>query len=156
MRLLQLDDERGLRIDQYSEGKIPPYAILSHTWGDDDEEMTFQDVKSGTGKSKAGYAKVLFCGRQAQKDDLKHFWVDSCCINKDSDAELSESINSMFRWYRKSTKCYVYMQDVSALKRDNNGGISWESAFRKSRWFTRGCMFLLDPSQALINKAANI
>ena len=51
----------------------------------------------GTGKSKAGYDKIRFCGEQAQRDGLQYFWVDTCCIDKSNNNELSEAINSMFR-----------------------------------------------------------
>jgi hypothetical protein len=56
-------------------------------------------------KSKAGYGKIQFFGEQARRDGLQYFWVDTCCIDKSSSAELTEAINSMFRWYRESTKC---------------------------------------------------
>jgi hypothetical protein len=56
---------------------VPPYAILSHTWGQD--EVIFEDLQTGAGKSKAGYEKIKFCGEQAAKDGIKHFWVDTCC-----------------------------------------------------------------------------
>ena len=144
MRLLHSDTRSQLSLTKYDDDRLPPYAILSHTWGADDEEVTFADVTRGNGKgtSKAGYAKIIFCGEQALKDDLKHFWVDSCCIDVSSSLEHSEAINSMFRWYAKAEKCYVYLQDVSALKRERNDQTlrNWESDFRKSRWFTRGCM----------------
>ncbi len=142
MRLLRLSDHGGLSLTKHDDDKLPPYAILSHTWGDEDDEVTFDDLKrDDCGRGKAAYdAKLLFCGRQARKDDLLDFWVDTCCIKKESDAELSEALNSMFRWYHESTKCYVYLQDVPALKRDRDSEQPhWEAAFRKSRWFTRGC-----------------
>ncbi|KAH7382544.1 hypothetical protein DE146DRAFT_231539 [Phaeosphaeria sp. MPI-PUGE-AT-0046c] len=104
----------------------PSYAILSHRWVDD--EPTYQDITNGTGKSKKGYEKLLFCGRQAAKDGLEYFWADTVCIDKQSSAELTSSLNSMFRWYRESAKCYVYMSDVTSA----------ESDFPKSEWFTRG------------------
>ncbi|TKA46136.1 hypothetical protein B0A54_02943 [Friedmanniomyces endolithicus] len=141
MRLLRLSDHGGLSLTKHDDDKLPPYAILSHTWGDEDDEVTFDDLsRDDCGRGKAGYdAKLLFCGRQARKDDLLGFWVDTCCIRKESDAELSEALNCMFRWYRQSAKCYVYLQDVSALKRDRDSEQPiWEAAFRKSRWFTRG------------------
>jgi hypothetical protein len=96
---------------------IPEYAILSHTWGADTEEVTFGDLMDGTGKSKAGYEKIRFCGEQARRDGLQYFWVDTCCIDKSSSAELQEAINSMFRWYQNAAKCYVYLSDVSTRKR---------------------------------------
>jgi len=140
MRLLQLDNCAELSLTEDLLDNIPPYAILSHTWGTDRDELTFDDLHNGLGKSKAGYAKIQFCGQQARKDGLEYFWVDTCCINKASYAELSEAITSMFRWYRKAEKCYVYLSDVSSRKRDNDGQTqqTWVPAFRISRWFTRG------------------
>jgi len=137
MRLLERrsDDEFSLTKDLT--GGLPPYAILSHTWGKDTEEVAFRDLIDGTGKSKAGYSKIRFCGEQAAKDSLQYFWVDTCCIDKSSSAELTEAINSMFRWYREAAKCYVYLSDVSAQDVDDPDGFP-SPAFRKSRWFTRG------------------
>jgi Heterokaryon incompatibility protein (HET) len=120
---------------------VPPYAVLSHTWGEDEDEVTFNDLQTRTGRSKAGYKKIQFCGEQAAKDGLNHFWIDTCCIDKSNNTELSEAINSMFRWYQDAAKCYVYLSDVSTNKRkagDWSSELSWESAFRASRWFTRG------------------
>ena len=94
-------------------GNIPPYAILSHTWGADKDEVTFRDVIESTGSTRAGYHKIRFCAKQAAKDGLSYFWVDTCCIDKSSSAELSEAINSMFRWYYDAAKCYAYLADVS-------------------------------------------
>ncbi|KAK0712340.1 hypothetical protein B0T26DRAFT_812897 [Lasiosphaeria miniovina] len=115
---------------------IPRYAILSHTWGD--EEVSFEDMADGTAKKKAGYAKIQFCGDQAWLDGLKYFWVDTCCINKSNSVELQHALNSMFRWYREAAKCYVYLADVPTREHGANGNGSWELAFRKCRWFTRG------------------
>ena len=82
---------------------IPPYAILSHKWLADTEEPTFEDLTNGSGKEKLGYKKIRFCGDQARQDGLQYFWADTCCINKGNYAELSLSINSMFRWYHNAT-----------------------------------------------------
>jgi Heterokaryon incompatibility protein (HET) len=140
MRLLKLDSRGELSLTEDLPDKIPPYAILSHTWGADHDEVTFDDLRNGLGKIKAGYTKIRFCGEQARKDKIDYFWVDTCCINKANHAELSEAITSMFRWYCDAVKCYVYLSDVSAHDHDNNCQTQWiwESAFRKSRWFTRG------------------
>ena len=98
MRLLQSDNDGNLSLTEFFESAIPNYAILSHRWGTD--EVTFKDLIDGTSKSKAGgYSKIQFCREQARRDGLKYFWVDTCCIDKSSSAELSEAINSMFRWY---------------------------------------------------------
>jgi hypothetical protein len=140
MRLLERDDTGEFRLTKHLPNdaipEIPPYAILSHTWGD--EEVLFKDLADGTAETKAGYAKIRFCGGQAWRDGLKYFWVDTCCIDKSDAAELQDALNSMFRWYHEAAKCYVYLPDVSTDKQNADGNSSWELAFRKCRWFTRG------------------
>ncbi|KAH7409693.1 hypothetical protein BKA64DRAFT_693472 [Cadophora sp. MPI-SDFR-AT-0126] len=117
-----------------------PYAILSHTWIKG-QEVTYQELVTGTGKGKSGYDKIKFCVEQAATDGYLYCWVDTCCINKSDSTELTTAINSMFRWYRNAKKCYVYLEDVSesgdeaAIRTNQNG---WKEAFRGSRWFTRG------------------
>ena len=143
MRLLRRSDagEISLTEDLTDEDRIPPYAILSHTWLADTEEPTFEDLANGTGKNKPGYMKIQFCGEQARRDGLQNFWVDTCCINRANYAELSQAINSMFRWYRNSTRCYIYLSDVPSPPfgtADNFKSQSWDSDFWKSKWFTRG------------------
>ena len=112
---------------------IPQYAILSHAWGADIEEVTFQDLTNDTGRDKSGYKKICFCGEQARRDGLRYFWVDTCCIDKANSTELAEAINSMFRWYRNTAKCYVYLSDISTNDYDRV-----DPFFQKSQWFTRG------------------
>ncbi|KAH7317796.1 hypothetical protein BKA65DRAFT_483263 [Rhexocercosporidium sp. MPI-PUGE-AT-0058] len=132
MRLLQLNADGDLSLTEILENDIPKYAILSHRWGP--EEVTFRNLTDGTSKVKAGYSKIQFCGEQARRDGLEYFWVDTCYIDKSSSAELSEAINSMFRWYQKAARCYVYLLDVSILKRkasDTSAECTWESAFRE-------------------------
>lgn len=140
MRLLQLGKDGELSLTRDLITNIPPYAILSHTWGQgDDDEVLFRDIIGKTGEHKAGYKKILFCGRQAKRDGLDYFWVDTCCIDKTSSAELSEAINSMFRWYRNAQRCYVYLSDVlSSSISDKQEDGEWKTGFRQSRWFTRG------------------
>ncbi len=142
MRLLQYntDGEFSLTKD-FVDGEIPKYAILSHTWGAGTEEVTYRDLIDGTEKNKVGYKKLRFCRKQARYDSLQYFWVDTCCIDKSSSAELAEAINSMFRWYQNAAKCYVYLSDVSTKKRKASDQLleyTWEPAFRSSKWFTRG------------------
>ncbi|KAF2028096.1 HET-domain-containing protein [Setomelanomma holmii] len=98
---------------------IPAYAILSHRW--EDEEVTYQEVKNELqkAKKKKGFEKVQQCCTHALKEGLDYVWVDTCCIDKSSSAELSEAINSMYQWYRLSTVCYAFLSD-------------------DSRWWTRG------------------
>lgn len=140
MRLLERRKACEYRLTgKLIDDEVPQYAILSHTWGQDEEEVTFEDVIEGSSKSKVGYRKIEFCGEQARRDNLRYFWVDSCCIKKSSDAELSEAINSMFGWYTGAAKCYVYLSDVSLGEHDSQSSQSiWEPAFRSSKWFTRG------------------
>jgi hypothetical protein len=143
MRLLQYSSagEFGLTKDLVGDDLIPPYAILSHTWGLDTDEVTFEDLTNGTGKDKTGYEKIRFCGEQARQDGLEYFWIDTCCINKIYYAELSQAIKSMFRWYRNATRCYVYLSDVSSPPYDTNDNVHpqpWEVDSQKSKWFTRG------------------
>ncbi|KAK4208673.1 hypothetical protein QBC37DRAFT_391849 [Rhypophila decipiens] len=137
MRLLERDDAGGIRLtEDLLSNKIPPYAILSHRWGDG--EVLFSDFRDGTAKNKAGYAKIQFCGDRAWRDGLQFFWVDTCCIDKSNSTELQEAINSMFRWYRNAAKCYAYLEDVSTSTHNFDDRSIWEPTFRASRWFTRG------------------
>jgi hypothetical protein len=115
MRLLKLEDNGEFSLTEYYGDEIPPYAILSHTWGPDRDEVTFKDLIEGAGKSKVGYQKIHFCNKQAAADNLQCFWVDTCSIHKRSSAELSESINFIFRWYHSASKCYVYLSDISII-----------------------------------------
>ncbi|KAF2245405.1 HET-domain-containing protein [Trematosphaeria pertusa] len=102
------------------------------------EEVTLEDLTNGTGKDKPGYEKVRFCGEQTARDDLEYFWIDTCCINKSNHVELSQAINSMFRWYRNATRCYVYLSDVKGYCIDDDLHSHWDSDLGTSRWFTRG------------------
>ncbi|RYP06620.1 hypothetical protein DL764_003072 [Monosporascus ibericus] len=113
MRLLQRQGDGSVTLTKDLTVSLPPYAILSHTWGDDDQEVKYDDVTKSLGQHKDGYRKMKFCAKQASADGLQYFWVDSCCINKSSSAELQEAITSMFRWYQNASKCYVYLPDVS-------------------------------------------
>ena len=120
---------------------IPPYAVLSHTWGG--EEVTFQEMtlssSSTSYESKAGFSKIRGCCARALADGLSYVWVDTCCIDKASSAELSEAINSMFRWYQQARICYAYLVDVPANP-DRHADVYHEhyAAYQACRWFTRG------------------
>lgn len=127
------------------------YAILSHTW--DVEEVSFTELSSFRHvpevRLKRGFAKIEGACRQAEKDRLDFLWVDTCCIDKSSSAELSEAINSMYQYYRNATVCYVYLADVAgghytAFSRLETVTTTKEyleythQALEGSRWFTRG------------------
>ncbi|KAF3047961.1 hypothetical protein E8E12_001515 [Didymella heteroderae] len=126
------------------------YAVLSHTWStNNDDEITYgdfvsKDLSTLQRDKPIGYAKLRFCAERIAEDRLEYFWIDTCCIKRDSSEELQESITSMFSWYRNATRCYVFLADVSIsrgtqFKSSNRLSLhSWEPAFRRSRWFTRG------------------
>lgn len=141
MRLLHLQDNGEFSLTEFYAKNIPQYAILSHTWGSDHDEVTFKDIKEGTGKNKEGYKKLSFCAKQAARNHLRYFWVDTCCIDKSNNdsREVQEAINSMFRWYKGSKICYVYLYDVSVSSTAGtvNSSEKWIQ-FEKCKWFTRG------------------
>ncbi|CAK7205493.1 Vegetative incompatibility protein HET-E-1 [Sporothrix eucalyptigena] len=98
MRLLERTDTGDVRFKNFpNEDLLPQYAILSHTWGVDGEEVSYTDILHGTAKDKLGYTKIEFCRDQAWNSGLRFFWVDTCCIDKSNSPELQESINCMFR-----------------------------------------------------------
>lgn len=136
MRLLQF--KNGAFVLTRILHEPPPYAILSHTWGEDEDEVTYDDITTGAGKDKKGFVKLNFCRDQAHRDGYEYFWIDTCCIDKRNDAEISSAIRSMYRWYKKAAVCYVYLSDVSMSKRAADGQPCWQDTFRSSRWFTRG------------------
>jgi hypothetical protein len=106
---------------------VPSYAVLSHRW-QKDEEVSFGGLEEPHPYSnRAGYKKIKdFCA-EAQKRRLAYVWVDTCCIDKKSSAELSEAINSMYTYYNRAKICYAYLYDVVSMR-----------DFRQSSWFTRG------------------
>lgn len=118
------------------ENAIPPYAILSHTWEND--EVSFQEMSQPTldpmTAQKQGYIKIKNCCATALKDGFEYAWADTCCIDKTSSSELSEAINSMYHWYEKADVCYAYIVDYAS---GTQRGVPGQS-FKRSRWFTRG------------------
>ncbi|PMD34428.1 HET-domain-containing protein [Hyaloscypha variabilis F] len=129
MRLL---NAKTLKLHSFFGRDIPPYAILSHRWGE--SEVMFQDLEHERGVDVArADPKIFGCCTQALKDGWDYVWIDSCCIDKSSSAELSEAINSMFSWYQIAFVCYVYLSDVPS-----SADAAHCSAFPKSAWFTRG------------------
>ena len=99
-----------MKFQEFPESDTPPYAILSHTW-DYGNEVSYQDMSSLYVPSKKGYAKIIETCRLAINHGLEYVWVDTCCIDKTNSGELSEAINSMFRWYQRSQVCFVYLAD---------------------------------------------
>lgn len=148
---MRLINTRTFQLDEFFGEEIPKYAILSHTWGKPKDEVTFRDMDTGQYEHKSAYQKVRYLCEQAAKDNLSWAWCDTCCIDKSSSTELSEAINSMFRWYKNAEKCYVILSDVciDSLDQGNDDSESeWKQQFCMARWFTRGWTLqeLLAPS----------
>ncbi|KAH6839519.1 hypothetical protein B0I37DRAFT_408928 [Chaetomium sp. MPI-CAGE-AT-0009] len=113
MRLL---NTRTLQLEEFFDTSTPDYAILSHTW--EKEEVIFSDMANlGKARAKIGFAKLEGACRLAATQGYEYIWIDTCCIDKSSSAELSEAINSMYRWYEESKE---------------------PTQLADSRWFTRG------------------
>lgn len=133
-----------LRLEEFaSYDGWPQYAILSHRWSA--AEVLFAELQQERSSSKidgkVGWSKIVGACRQAKADGLSHIWVDSCCINKASDSELSEALNSMFRWYRDAKICYAYLADVPEVAMPQDSDQSKLRQFRsmsQSDWFQRG------------------
>ncbi|KAM0668171.1 hypothetical protein ACQRIU_001733 [Beauveria bassiana] len=123
----QKDPDAGVAPFRYPNSiEIAHYAATEYKWGN--EEVTLQDLESGQVAEKVGFEKVLrFCYR-AKHDGFPYAWIDTCCIDKASSAELSEAINSMYQWYFDADRCYAYLADVPSLK----------ATFQESEWFERG------------------
>ena len=129
---MKLINTSTLELHDFYLAEIPPYAILSHTWSDG--EVKFQEMSSKNCSSKKGFAKIAKTCQIALGDCLEYAWVDTCCIDKSSSAELSEAINSMYQWYAEAAFCYVFLED---LLPDGTWELA-ETALPNCRWFTRG------------------
>ncbi|KAJ5590177.1 hypothetical protein N7450_004149 [Penicillium hetheringtonii] len=128
MRLLYTKEiENGnYEIKEFSESETPRYAILSHTW--EQGEVTLQDMEGNLARAreKEGFDKIEKCGLLAWHMGYEWIWIDTFCIDKTSSAELSEAINSMYKWYEQAGICFAYLADVP------------QKEMKDSRWFTRG------------------
>ncbi|KAI0663752.1 heterokaryon incompatibility protein-domain-containing protein [Cubamyces menziesii] len=134
-------DHLALRSFTNPAAELPEgYAILSHVW--QEREQTFQDVQSLQSDGVAiSYddpricPKLRECARIAKAHGFAWMWIDTCCIDKASSAELVEAINSMFRWYAEARTCFAYLYDVPDDQHELDAP---RSAFCSSKWFTRG------------------
>ena len=118
-----------LTLEEHLDYKNTNYALLSHTW-EQGEEVQFDEFINKTVTDKKGWKKIEMTCQLAIKDGFDFAWVDTCCIDKKSSAELSEAINSMFPWYKGAKVCYVYLADYHPSSGDLD--------ISKSRWFSRG------------------
>ncbi|KAI8949373.1 HET-domain-containing protein [Xylaria longipes] len=117
--------------------QFPRYAILSHTW--QDEEVTFADFSrgapAGTDAATEGWKKIMQTCKLAIAQGYEYVWIDTCCIDKSSSAELTEAINSMYSWYAGSGKCYAYLSDFHPSMREP---LDTSKHLCLSHWFSRG------------------
>ena len=137
MRLLKAETKE---LVQFLPNQIPPYAILSHTWScDPDEEVLFSDIGKEEALQKPAYQQkvVPVCKKTLQRG-IEYVWIDTCCIDKSSSAELQEAVNSMFKWYMHSSICFVYLEDVPSKMDESSNSEIGDDSITKSRWFTRG------------------
>ncbi|KAH7085897.1 heterokaryon incompatibility protein-domain-containing protein, partial [Paraphoma chrysanthemicola] len=139
MWLLRTSD---LQLKEFFGAEIPPYAILSHTWTDD--EVTFQEIYESSAlgvesrQKRLGHHKVSRFCELAKEEGHEWAWIDSSCIDKRSSAELSEAISSMYTWYKNAQACMVYLADVPGLDGIEENVDLWLQAFKASKWFKRG------------------
>lgn len=160
---MRLIDTRHLKFKEFLGSNIPEYAILSHCWGDD--ELSYHDFLAGRKQDGLGYKKIIDCCALAVEHGLSWAWVDTCCIDKSSSAELSEAINSMFMWYEGATICFAFLpEEIVSRQVWTETEATWfhdcqttgyeeafvsstdetfptpfcNACFSKNRWFTRG------------------
>lgn len=135
MRLL---DTSTLQFKEFITAPEWQYAVLSHRWGE--EEVSYKEFRKSPDdvKHRAGYRKIIEFCHFARRRGYAWAWVDTCCIDKRSSAELSEAINSMYMWYRMSGECHVLLND-------------YRGSFRDCEWFSRGWTLqeLLAPEVAI-------
>jgi hypothetical protein len=140
---MRLIDTSTLKLETFH-GSVPIFVILSHTWGEG--EVSFDDIDKSYAQHMLGYRKIQACCRQARNDGFEYLWIDTCCIDKKyadavafrflcsrscrSSADLSENINSMWRYYKEVKLCYAYLTDVWSNEDPSRAG----SSFLRSRW----------------------
>ena len=146
MRLINV---HTMKLEEFIEGNVPPYCILSHRWGED--EVSYKDYSKGRKTDGPGYRKICDFAkfvrerevphrayrRQSQAESVDFVWIDTCCIDKRSSAELQESVNCMFKWYQKAVECHVYLSDVRSSSSRATFPAEW-SGLHQSSWFRRG------------------
>ncbi|KAF5501614.1 Vegetative incompatibility protein HET-E-1 [Colletotrichum siamense] len=149
-------DTQTLKLQEIVDPSTANYAILSHTWEHD--EVSFQDISDlDSARKKAGFSKISNTCELARQRSIPYAWVDTCCIDKSSSAELSEAINSMFQWYKLSVVCFVYLSDFTfdIPFSSFTAYTAEEKALSSSRWFTRGWTLqgLIAPSSIIFYNA---
>jgi hypothetical protein len=163
--MIRLLHAKDLRFDKFFDDNCPDYVILSHRWLSLREELTYRDMLDGRKRESRGYAKIIGFCEKALSHNYEWVWIDTCCIDKSSSAELTETVNRMYDWYRNAEECYVYLHDVTWDDTDDSfastslfdlleeqpralGTPAFRQLFRSSDWHTRGWTLqeLLAPS----------
>lgn len=108
---MRLINTSTLELKEFFGRDIPPYAILSHRWTDD--EIDLEEFVTGSRKESHGHQKIVdFCKWTRSGAHLNWAWADTVCIDKRSSVDLSEAVNSMFKWYQSAAVCLVHLFDV--------------------------------------------
>ena len=148
--------DRRITVLEFGDDQATEYAILSHRWMA--QEVSYTEMvklakmtveERDEIRQRDGYQKIIQSCEQARKDRYQWLWVDTCCIDKQSSTELSEAINSMYRWYENAQVCYAYLHDVPGSSVPPAGDEKRYPHFRGwPEWFSRGWMLqeLIAPS----------
>ncbi|KAG7053982.1 HET-domain-containing protein [Colletotrichum scovillei] len=136
MRLLST---KTTKLEVFDLENAPPYATLSHLWEHD--EVLFQDMEDlSRAARRGGFLKIQLACAAAERQGLGHIWIDTCCVDKESEAERNEAVESSFRIFKSAAVCIAYLSDVRSetdFHPDNNLEGKFRHAFKRSRWFTR-------------------
>ena len=139
--------ERRTKVLEFRDDETTQYAILSHRWIDstevDYEDMTdlakMDRQERDEIRGRLGYKKIVDTCKQAKRDGYEWVWIDTCCIDKRSSAELSEAINSMYRWYANANICYAYLHDFDGSSFPNQSDYQkYGESNGWPEWFSRG------------------
>jgi len=138
--------DRRAKVLEFGDDEVTEYAILSHRWIQ--QEVDYNEIVKLAKKDEEertkirrrdGYRKIIRSCEEAKKDGYKWLWVDTCCIDKQSSAELSEAINSMYRWYENARVCYAYLHDVSGSSLPTARNMErYPNSDGWPEWFSRG------------------
>lgn len=136
--MFRVIDATTMELKEFDTCENVEYVILSHRWETDDEIGHQQFLShdfyrfSRTTRTtqlvpKRGFVKIQQCCKVALDNGICYVWIDTCCIDKKSSAELQEAINSMYQWYHQAYECYAYLYDAETTQ-----------DLAQSVWFTRG------------------
>ncbi|KAF1821819.1 uncharacterized protein K489DRAFT_321948, partial [Dissoconium aciculare CBS 342.82] len=128
MRLINV---QTLQLTEFLDARQrPKYVIASHRWAPD--ESSFKDLRKGRNKHYSGYKKIDGFAQYIRQSypAIEWLWIDTCCVNKESDAELSYAINSMFDWYRNAEVCVARLGILPSNYTPEQ--------LKQDQWFWRG------------------